>query len=114
METKSRLYFIALKMALSSFILLTLMVFSTPTLANKPSNTNPTYANPGTITLAHRGRWYGPGYGYRGGIWVNPGWGYPPPYWGPWTPYWTGGVYCRKRCLINRWGRVISCRVSCF
>lgn len=110
METKASNLDTIIKLFLSLFVFMGVLIFSSQTWAAKPSTTSQQYL-PGTSEYAtyawHRRpppwRWRR---GWRGG--------YYPPYWGPWRPYWRGGVYCRKRCLTNRWGRIIRCRVSCY
>jgi len=123
MESHSASYDIVIKLAFSLLILSASVIFTASAWANKSSESGPKFNFKETLNLAHKARkhhrhrnrfrarfhWRGPAWG-----WGYPGWGYRPSYWGPWTPYWTGGVYCRKRCLVNRWGRVVRCRVNCY
>lgn len=121
MESKSILYDIIVKMALSLFILSASILFTKSTWAYKSSESGPELNFKDTVNIAYRGRIHyrnpsrfragfyfsgSPAWGYRA-------WGYRPAYWGPWTPYWTGGVYCRRSCMVNSRGRVIRCRVRC-
>jgi len=117
MDYKPYIFEIILKSMMSLFILTASIIFTSQAWANKSSQSNQKLTINGSFTLAHWGRWPHRHPHWYGGARVY--WGYPPPvvvapYWGPWTPYWQGGVYCQKRCLLSRRGRVIRCRVSCF
>ena len=110
METNSKRLDIMFKLLISVFIVFASVLFTSKTWAKKTPVTDQQYTSQKAIQIAHRrGRHWR---GRRG--WRGPGWRVRYPYWGGWSPFWRGGVYCKKRCLYNEWGRVVRCRTRCF